>query len=120
MSTMNRPRNRAQVVLDLSIFTVITREADGSRQVAEREWSDATSKLETAHDIGLNPNGWTRVDCVIESNPAEGWSRDVSNDICGMILASHTQDELSNCAISFVDDHCGAGFHFNYYREIAA
>lgn len=116
---MNRPRNRARVVLDLSIFTVITRDHLGQRSVAEREWSDATSKLETATDIGRNPNGWCRVDCVIESNPAEGWSRDVSEEICGIILASHTQDELSQCAVNFIDDHCGAGFHFNYYREAA-
>jgi hypothetical protein len=64
--------------LDTELYLVMVRHSGGD-YFPEQNFADATSKANLKKDIrGWQYDGLSRVFCF---NPAEGWSRDVSEDI---------------------------------------
>lgn len=77
---------------DQTFYAILYRTRDGRLVFAERTVTDAASLSETVKDI--NEGQVEDVAAVLASNPAEGWSRDASEDVareCAKALCDNGQ-----------------------------
>lgn len=92
---------------DQTFYSILYRARDGRLVFAERSVTDAASLSETVKDI--NEDQVSAVVAVLASNPAEGWSRDVSEDVareCAKVLCDNGRGrDVRTDLRNFIDNH---------------
>jgi hypothetical protein len=96
---------------DQTFFAILYRARDGRLIFAERTAADAASLSETVKDI--NEGQVDDVVAVLASNPAEGWSKDASEDVareCAKALCDNGRGhDVRTDLRDFIESHCGLG-----------
>lgn len=92
---------------DQTFFSILYRTRDGRLVFAERTAVDAASLTETVIDI--NSGQVESVVAVLASNPAEGWSRDMSEDVareCAKVLCDNGRGhDVRTDLRNFIDNY---------------
>lgn len=106
------------LAFDRSFYVIVCRGRDGEPYAAEQCLSDMTAERLV---INIASGQIENVRQVFEFNPAEGWSRDVSEDIARDVLRHcfAEDDEITAVCFDFVEDQLGCRVVADAIREVA-
>lgn len=103
---------------DRMVYFVICSAKDGTEYIVERETSDL-DRATTVKDIA--DGQIENLVQVIECNPVEATSRDVTEDVCRdvMNIWAHSGEPLSFSQYEFIELHIGTRAARSFLREVA-